>query len=191
MSLDPSVLEREIEKRRKRALSLGVDTLVTRIYYEHGFRNYSLVHASGMKPIFPAVTDAVERERDRLDFRIDGRPYAIRARERSYSGREGTEIEVFRGEQIVFSAILDRRKGGTYGTRRVTGFIEGNWIRDFERIDQDATEYRHHRHEADLAAGVAEKAKRFGINPTTANGRPSLLARILDAIRHGLLRRSA
>ena len=48
LPLDPNVIEREIEKRRRRALSLGVDILVTRIYFEHGFRNYSLFHSSSM-----------------------------------------------------------------------------------------------------------------------------------------------
>lgn len=182
LPLDPNVIEREIEKRRKRALSLGVDKLVTRIYFEHGFRNYSLVHASSMKPIFPAVTDVVERERDRLDFHVEGHPYSIRSRERSYSGREGTEIEIFRGEQLVFSAVLDRRKAGRYATRRITGFVEGTWIHDLERIDADATAYRYHRENAEVAASVAEKAKRFGINAAIAHERPSLLARILRAI---------
>ena len=55
-------------------MALGVDRLVTRIYFDHGFRNYSLVHASSMKAIFPSVTDVIERERDRLDFRIEERP---------------------------------------------------------------------------------------------------------------------
>ena len=164
-------------------MELGVDRLVTRIYFEHGFRNYSLVHASSMKPIFPSVTDVIERERDRLDFRIEDRPYSIRSRERSYSGREGTEIEVFRGEQIVFAQVLDRRRTtGMYKTRRVTAFVEGSWLRDFERLDREATEYRTNRRENELTATVAERARRFGINPANAGKRASLLTRILRAL---------
>jgi hypothetical protein len=83
----------------------------------------------------------------------------------------------------VFAQVLDRRATtGMYKTRRVTAFIEGNWLRDFQRIDREATEYRAHRRETELTATVAERARRFGINPENAGERPSLLMRILRAL---------
>ena len=151
----------EIERRRKRARDLGVDRLITRIYFDLGFRNFSLMHASVVSPIFPSAKNVVERERDRLDFIIDNKPYAIRVRERSYDQPDGLEVEIYRHAEVVFGAILRRkRKRGQYQTEDISTFVEGPWLIDFKQLEREGTDYFARRKEEAASAPTPEKPRR-------------------------------
>lgn len=151
----------EIERRRKRARELDVDGLIIRIYFDFGFRNFALMHASVIAPIFPSAKNVAERERDRLDFNIDNKPYAIRVKERSYDRRDGLDVEVYRHAEVVFAAIIRRKRTrARYQTEEILTFVEGPWLNDFKRLEHEAAEYYARQKEAAALAPPAERPRR-------------------------------
>ena len=151
----------EIKRRRKRARELGVDQLITRVYFDLGFRNFALMNASAVSPIFPSVKNVAERERDRLDFTIDNKPYAFRVRENSYDDPDGFEVEVYRHAEVVFSAIVRRkRRRANYETEFINIFVEGPWLNDFRQLETEATEYYERRRERAAQSPPSNRPRR-------------------------------
>ena len=178
-------LRSEISKRRRRAKKLAVDALFIRIYYEHGFRNFKVSTSSAPSPVFPSVTQMTVIERDTMQFRIDDRQYTLRARTGSYDNGSA-EMELFNGERVVFGQILGRRRfSGRVFTRAITAFAEGEWLRDFQRIDEEARRYWSEWSDPTSDSAIEEEARRFGINPQRDGRRRSFLARLGSSIFNG------
>jgi hypothetical protein len=165
-------LEREIERRRRRATDLGVDQLIYRLYFD--YLRYYPSWSKRPEYTYQCITQVSEPEKGRLDLTLYGVPYSIRTRrETSYVDDEkALTLELRKDQELVFSQSLASVYGSydeSYLPKRTTAFIEGPWIDHFRALEIEAKAVhernaRNARHSA--AQRVSAEAARFGIAPT-------------------------
>jgi hypothetical protein len=163
-------LEREIERRRRRAADLGVDRLISGLFFDHGLRYY-LSWSKRPEYVYRSISQASVPELGRLDFTLYGENYSICTKHGSSydDDEELVELELWENEQLVFSqdvGLISDQYDDMYTPRLTTAFIEGPWIAHFRGLESEVTAVEKRNRQRSDEKHIAAKAARFGIAPS-------------------------
>jgi|WetSurSiteA1Bulk_404760.scaffolds.fasta_scaffold35994_2 hypothetical protein len=178
--MDPEQLKREIEKRRQRAKSLGVDKLITELYF-NSLRYYPSRLQYGPDDDFPAITEVREPKKGCLDFNLRGQRYSIRTEDAPSFWRDASEdyevinLKLLQGDNVVLEVMVGRQLSGfanNYSSRLIEAFIEGNWIKEFEELQKEIEVIIERNMQRFVQYKALDEAKKFGISITDLSTPP-------------------
>jgi hypothetical protein len=165
------------DKRRRRATKLGVDDLICNIFFESGLRNYP---SWSKDPDWacPSISEVRESQRGCLGFTIKGRRYSIHTEEdhlHPLSDPETTRInlELLLGGNLVFKAAIEHQtiEGlASYSPKRVTEFIEGDWVEDFRDLKREMKRVANRNLKRIKRERAQKNAAKFGISTPNQSG---------------------
>lgn len=181
--------EREIERTTLRARSLGVDPLVSRLYFDHGLSHYVL---SSRHPDFvvSSIVDATQPSPDQIELTLGTHRYGFQLRSVSHDPEATEELDLRRDGELVFRQKLKTRCWGydeyTYRTLSVMVFVEGPWVDDLQSLQREFEQLANARVARQHHEQLTQHATRMGLRETSASGASEgWLARLFKGLFNG------
>lgn len=159
---------RKVEERKNRTRELGVDKLISSLYFDHGLRHYTAgMHHEHQR--YKIMSDAKELGHDSMQLTINGKNYVLTYIDRwsiHVPDYHCGDLELSLDGKTLLSLLIsaDIEEYGTfYKPVDIKAFIEGEWITDFEELKQQVLE-REARWERERKEKEAKELKeKFGL----------------------------
>ena len=165
---DSDEILRQVEQRKQRARDLGVDKLLSELYFDHGLRHYSAgMHHQDQR--YPIISDAQKLDDNSVRLTMNGKNYVIAYRDKSSTfmlDYHGGDLELSSEKRTLICLSISEKADEyvtTYEPFDITAFIEGDWIKDFQQLREQVLE-RAARWERDRKEKLANELKeKFGL----------------------------
>lgn len=175
--MESNYRQNEIDKRCHRATELEVDDLICNVFFEAGLRDYASwpqdpnwVHLS--------ISEVRGCQRGCLGFTLKGRRYSIHTEEDhlhplSEPDTAQINVELLLDGNLVFGAAIGHQtvEGlDSYSPKRVTEFIEGDWIEDLRDLGREMKRVAKRNHKRKERERAQKDGAKFGISSPNQSG---------------------
>lgn len=135
-------IEAEVAERKQRAQELGVDGLITGLYYNN-IRYYPSWIKRGA--VCSLVRDAVDLKDKRVKLSLkNGRDYIFSFKEHGFTMPDGEwvnsgTLELFHNNKKVLSldmSLENNRTDSQWYPLDIEAFVEGDWVKDFKELEK-------------------------------------------------------
>jgi hypothetical protein len=170
---DVDRIYQEVEKRKRRAEELGVPKLFEKLYSRIPHYPSWIKNNHNREWVCSLVTDAIKMEDGGIKIVLSEETYTFYFKESNFSTPDGEyhkhanwELYVDSKKVLVVDMAyeMDQYIGGNWTAFGVSAFIEGDWLKDFKKLEQKIVVEDKER-EQKRKSKEAEKLKEdFGIN---------------------------